>query len=93
MSKVEKNQATLRFEEIIKSKKYQDYYNQEHDILMVAVMMQAKLDEKNLTQTELAERMGVSQADISKILNGKKKNFTIKTLLKFYHAIGQEFKI
>lgn len=45
------------------------------------------LDEKKMTQTELAEKMGVSRQQVSTILKGH-ENLTLETLTKLEVALG-----
>jgi len=47
----------------------------------IALLMQDKMDEMNLTQKELASQMSVSQQYVSKILKGY-ENFSLETLTK-----------
>ncbi len=50
------------------------------------------MEQQELTRTQLAERMGVSPAYITKILDGN-PNLTIKSLLKLSDALGRELAI
>ena len=47
----------------------------------IALLMQDKMDEMNMTQKELAFQMSVSQQYISKMLKGR-ENFSLETLAK-----------
>lgn len=58
-------------------------------------IMQAVIDarkESGLTQQQLAERTGISQADISKLENGN-ANPSLKTLQRLAAAMGKSVKI
>lgn len=46
------------------------------------------LDKRNMTQQELAERLGMYQGDISEIINGKKKRLTLVTAARFSTELG-----
>jgi transcriptional regulator with XRE-family HTH domain len=46
------------------------------------------LEERGLTRTELAERMGVSPAYVTKVLRGN-RNVSLHTICKFAAALGQ----
>lgn len=48
--------------------------------------------EQRLSRTQLADRLGVSCAYITKILNGN-PNLSIKSLLKLADALGKELRI
>ena len=57
--------------------------------------MQAVIDarkESGLTQQQLAERTGISQADISKLENGN-ANPSLKTLQRLASAMDKKLKI
>jgi len=54
----------------------------------------AIMESQKLTQKELAEKMGVSEAYISKVFNDNvEKNFTLKTLVEICKAVNAEIKI
>ena len=58
-------------------------------------IMQAVIDERKesgLTQQQLAERTGISQADISKLENGN-ANPSLKTLQRLASAMDKKLKI
>ena len=58
-------------------------------------IMQAVIDarkESGLTQQQLAERTGISQADISKLENGN-ANPSLKTLQRLASALDKKLKI
>jgi len=50
------------------------------------------MEQQGLSRTQLAERMGVSPAYITKILSGN-PNLTIKSLLKLADAMGKELTL
>jgi transcriptional regulator with XRE-family HTH domain len=50
------------------------------------------MQEKGITQKELAKKLGVSDAYVSQILNGK-FNFTLKKLIELGLAIGKPKQI
>ena len=43
--------------------------------------------EKNITKTDLAKKIGVSKAYITKVLRGE-ANYTVETMVKFSMALG-----
>ncbi len=47
------------------------------------------MEDQNISQKDLAERMGKSEAEVSKWINGV-QNFTIKTLSKLEAVLGEE---
>ena len=53
----------------------------------IAMMMLDKMEETNMTQQALAERMGCSQQYVSKILKGH-ENLSIETICKIEKALA-----
>ena len=49
--------------------------------------------EREITQVELAERVGLSQPSIARLESGKVKNVELKTLVKIAAALGTRVKI
>jgi ribosome-binding protein aMBF1 (putative translation factor) len=56
----------------------------------IALIIRHILSQKGISQLELAHRMGVSPAQVSKILSGK-ENLGLKTICKIELAIGFSF--
>jgi len=50
------------------------------------------MEEKGITRSELAERLGVSKAAVSKLFNNG-SNMTLKRLLTIAEALGQELRV
>jgi len=50
------------------------------------------MGDQQISRAEVAERLGVSRAYVTKVLNGN-PNLTIKTLLKLSDALGRELAI
>lgn len=48
---------------------------------------------ERLTQAEAAERIGISQPDVSKMLKGQFRPFSVERLLRFLNALGQDVEI
>ena len=70
-------------EELIKSPEY--WFEAAQNELFRQVM--AYIEKENITQTELALRLGVSKGYVSQILNGN-FNYTLKKLIEVSLAIG-----
>ena len=51
-----------------------------------AISLNNMMVEKNITKTELAKKIGVSKAYITKVLRGE-ANFTVETMVKFSMAL------
>ena len=58
----------------------------------IALRMLNSMDEQNLTQRALAERMGCTQQYISKVLKGQ-ENLSLETLVKIEDALGIELLV
>jgi len=50
------------------------------------------MEEKGISRSELAERLGVSKAAVSKLFNNG-SNMTLKRLLTIAEALGQELRV
>ncbi len=55
-------------------------------------LVEARLD-AGLTQAELAERMGVSQAQVARIEKSGYDSYTLKTLRRHVQALGKHLNI
>jgi predicted XRE-type DNA-binding protein len=53
----------------------------------------ALLKERGLKQVEAAELFGVKQPDVSKLLHGDFRQFSVERLLRFLVALGQDVEI
>ena len=53
----------------------------------------ALLKQEGLTQADAAKRMGVSQPDISRLLKGQFRPFSLERLMRFLNALGQDVEI
>lgn len=56
----------------------------------IAMFLHDKMEELELTQTALAERMNCTQQYISRILKGK-ENLSLETIARLEDAIGTKF--
>jgi transcriptional regulator with XRE-family HTH domain len=54
--------------------------------------LEARMDEKDVSRSELAKRLGTSQSYITKVLSGK-TNFTINSMAALAHALGGKISI
>ena len=53
----------------------------------------ALMKEQELTQTAAAHRLGVEQPDVSKMLKGHFRQFSVERLMRFLVALGQNVEI
>ena len=51
------------------------------------------MKDRQLKQTEAAELLGVKQPDVSKMLRGEFRQFSVERLLRFLVALGQDVEI
>jgi transcriptional regulator with XRE-family HTH domain len=56
-------------------------------------LIAAMLDSGEITQRELAHRLGTDEGYISRILNGGRPNLTLKTVADIGWALGFRFKL
>ena len=58
----------------------------------IAYQLKQLRQDKNITQQQLAEMVGIDKTQISKIENGS-RNLTIETIAKMVHALGATFSV
>ena len=71
--------------EKLKSKRFKRMYEEEKELLEIAMKILEARRDQNLSQAELANRAHITQQQLSRIENGM--NFNIKTLLKLCDAL------
>lgn len=59
----------------------------------IAMHITRLIDREHLTQTQAAERVGVSQPDISNILRGRLRGFTLERLISCLNRLDQDVEI
>jgi len=76
-----------------KARKMMEYRRENRDWLLksarIAIELHRLLREKEMTQKQLAELLGVSPAQVSKILRGT-ENLGLKTICKIERVIGKD---
>jgi len=55
--------------------------------------IEALLKERGLKQAQAAQLFGVKQPDVSKLLHGEFRQFSLERLLRFLVALGQDVEI
>lgn len=68
-----------------------DKYEAELNSFLVGEAIKQARKAQNMTQQELAERIGVQRAQVSKIENGR--NLTLSTIVRVFRAMGLEAKL
>lgn len=59
----------------------------------IALQLNDLLIEQNLTQADLAKKMGTSKAAISRLLNPNNSSLTLHTLLKAARVLGKKIHL
>jgi len=59
----------------------------------LVIKIDTLIQELNLTQIQAAKILGVKQPDISKMLNGDFKQFSVERLMRFLVSLGQDVDI
>lgn len=59
----------------------------------LARRLQQQIEARKLTQVQAARLMGVSQPDVSRVLRGHFRDFSVERLLRFLTALGCEVEI
>jgi predicted XRE-type DNA-binding protein len=59
----------------------------------VALAISQLIKSQELTQTAAADRMGIGQPDVSKLLKGRLGGFSLERLLDFFTALGGDVEI
>ncbi len=76
----------------LKNKEFRKEYEElEPEYIIMKAMIEARREE-GLTQKDLSERSGITQADISRLENGN-ANPSIRTLQRLANAMGKTLKI
>ena len=78
--------------EMLKNKDFEkEYIDLEPEYQIIREIIRAR-EEKNITQVELSNMTGISQADISRLENGE-SNPTISILKRIAEAFGKQLGI
>jgi transcriptional regulator with XRE-family HTH domain len=80
------------FSALFKAAERHEEYWTERAIIEFTEALSRWMEEKKISQADLAAAIGVSQPYISKVLKGN-VNFTLATMTKLAHALGAEVHI
>lgn len=75
------------FSKFKKDKKYQRFYKEASDLLDIALQIAETRKKKNITQVQLAKRVGMAQSQIARIESGN-ANVTVGTLNRVVNALN-----
>jgi predicted XRE-type DNA-binding protein len=59
----------------------------------LAIQISRIIEERELTQAEAAELLGIDQPKISALVRGRLEGFSIERLTRFLNALGQDVEI
>ena len=59
----------------------------------IVAIIDASIRGRGFTQAEAAQRMGVKQPDVSKLLRGRYDGFSIERLFGFLQALGHDLRV
>ena len=76
-------------ERVQKTLEHEPEYQAERLVLQVNGELRRRMEELGVTQAQLAARLGVSQAHVSKLLNYR--NLTLRSLAMLAHALDSEW--
>jgi len=93
MGKVRLENIEKHLKEQLKNEEFRKAYEIECVKVALAQKIAELRDDEELTQAELAKRLGVSQQFVSQIETGAEKNLTLETLIKIAKSLGRGIKI
>ncbi|OGX14688.1 MAG: hypothetical protein A2166_06255 [Omnitrophica WOR_2 bacterium RBG_13_41_10] len=93
MAKIKLENTDIYLNELLKDEKFRRLYEIECAKVALAQKIAELREDENLTQAELAKRLGVSQQFVSQIETGDEKNLTLETLIKIARSLGKGITI
>ena len=88
-----KRTAPYRFNIRTESPKLKKPYYGELSRVRLAYRIAELREKRGLTQSELARKVGTTQAGISRLENPNYRNYSLKTLEKVANALGARLKV
>ena len=80
------------FRQLFEAAAQRPEYWEEGAILEFTEALYAAMEDQGVTRTELARRLGTSQAYITRVLSGN-ANFTLRTMSKLAFALGMQLDV
>ncbi len=93
MKKVRLENIEKHLKEELKNEAFKKAYEMECLKVALAQKIAELREDEELTQVELAKRLGVSQQFISQIETAEERNLTIETLIKIAASLGRGINI
>jgi predicted XRE-type DNA-binding protein len=59
----------------------------------IAIVISDAIEQLGLSQTAAAERLGIAQPDVSNVLRGRLRGYSLERLLSFARALGNDIDI
>ncbi len=78
---------------LLRDAKFRKGYEEELEKLRIVDTLIRLREQRGLTQTQLANRIGVSQPFIAKLESGETHNFSLETLVKLAVALDSELEV
>jgi transcriptional regulator with XRE-family HTH domain len=82
----------MSFSELIRDARTRDDYWIEDALLAFTMQLHALMKKQGLSQKDLAEKIGVKQPYIARLLKGR-ENLTVATMVKLSRALGANLRI
>jgi len=93
MKKIKLENIEKHLKEELKNKAFKKAYEMERVKVALAQKIAELREDEELTQVELAKRLGVSQQFVSQIETAEERNLTIETLIKIAVFLGRGINI
>lgn len=93
MNKIKLENIEKHLKEELKNKAFKKAYEMERVKVALAQKIAELREDEELTQVELAKRLGVSQQFVSQIETAEERNLTIETLIKIAVSLGRGINI
>ena len=84
--------SATSFKQLFEEAERMPEFWEEGAILDFTEALSVAMEEQGVTRTELARRLGTSQAYITRVLSGN-ANFTLKTMSKLALALGMQLDV
>jgi DNA-binding XRE family transcriptional regulator len=85
--------AAYKFSANAQNPEFRNAYEREFDRLNLAHRIAELREKSGLTQSELARKVGTTQAGISRLENPNYRNYSLKTLEKVAAALGARLRV
>ncbi|MFQ5662035.1 MAG: helix-turn-helix domain-containing protein [Candidatus Paceibacteria bacterium] len=82
----------VHLKEMLKDKEFKKYYDEYGKQLEIAYQVLQLRKEANMSQSELAKKIGTTQSNIARVESGK-QNFTVATLNKIASTFNKQLKV